>query len=441
MVTKLFLGEEGEDTLGNAVGQAVAMIGGQAILDFFTGGLFEAVPILEEILEAPAEMMEEVFGLLKELGSYVVEGVKDLGSMVSEAGGPLGEMMGSLTEIGEDLIKFGEELLADLGIVSEEAAAGEAAVAEAGSAVSAAETGAAEASAAEKAAAEATSAEEAAAAEEKAEQETQEAEKQAENETEEKAEQEELEHEEAAAAAHLLAGEEEEAHIPAGAATLALDELKAKFEWIDHFEARPAGAAFDLVMIGSEELVYGGYVFTMADEPEGEKLSAEEKPTESEEAVGAEGGEEEPSLFDQGLEGQPQAANPEDLGEGVTPSAMQEKNIASTQATELGQAGQLGVPYEQNTSTIPSLSGTANYRRPDILEPGLIGEVKNRINLSADEVLQIKDSVAWAEQEGLVMELWVKGPGAPGGATILGPEIQALVDDGSIVLKEIMGLE
>ncbi len=306
MVTKLFLGEEAEDTLGNAVGQAVAMIAGQAILDFFTGGLFEAVPILEEILEAPAEMLEEVFGLLKELGSYVVEGVKDIGSMVSEAGGALGEMMGSLTEIGEDLIKFGEELLADLGILGEEAAAGEAAVAEAGSAASAAEAGAAEMSAAEKAAAEAKAAEEAAAAEEKAAQEAEEAgeeaEKQAQNESEEKAEQEELEHEEAAAAAHVLAAEEEAAHVPSVVATLALDELKAKFEWIDHFEVEPAGAGVDLVMIGSRVVVYVNYKgdlpksFTMADEPETDLPGAEEslpgegKPTDAELELG--GGEE-----------------------------------------------------------------------------------------------------------------------------------------------------
>ena len=308
MVTKLFLGEEGEDTLGNAVGQAVAMIGGQAILDFFTGGLFEAVPILEEILEAPAEMMEEVFGLLKELGSYVVEGVKDLGSMVSEAGGALGEMMGSLTEIGEDLIKFGEELLKDLGLVTEEAAAGEAAVGEAAAATSAAETGAAEMSAGEKAAAEAKAAEEAAAAEqavtaeEKAAQEADEAEKQAENETAEAAEQEELEHEEAAAAANVLAAEEEAAHVPAVLATLALDELKAKFEWIDHFEAEPIGAGvFNIVMIGSRVVVREfregdlPKSYTTADEGEERLPGAEENPPEKEPIgpkAGAESGEE-----------------------------------------------------------------------------------------------------------------------------------------------------
>ena len=258
MVSKLFLGEEAEDTLGNAVGQGVAMIAGQAILDFFTGGLFEAVPILEEILEAPAEMMEEVFGLLKELGTYVVEGVKDIGSMVSEAGGALGEMMGSLSEIGEDLIKFGEELLEDLGLVSKEAAAGESAVAEAGAAATAVETGAAEMSAAEKAAAEVQAGEEAAAAEAKAAQEAEEAEKQAANEAEEKAEQKEAEKAEAEAEAEAITHAEDAAHVSVPVALAALDELKAQFDWIDHFEAEAAGPGVsELFLVASPKTPVG----------------------------------------------------------------------------------------------------------------------------------------------------------------------------------------
>jgi hypothetical protein len=166
--------------------------------------------------------------------------------------------MGSLTELGEDLIKFGEELLQDLGLVSKEAAAGEAAVAETGAAVNAAETGAAEMSAAENAAAEAKAAEEAAAAEqavtaeEKAAQEAEEAEKQAQNEAEEKAEQKEAERAEAEAEAAAITHAEDAAHVPVPVALAALDELKTQFEWIDHFEAEAAGpGVFSIFMLSS----------------------------------------------------------------------------------------------------------------------------------------------------------------------------------------------
>ncbi len=83
----------------------------------------------------------------------------------------------------------------------------------------------------------------------------------------------------------------------------------------------------------------------------------------------------------------------------------------------------------QNTERIPSLTGTAAYRVPDILDKTnkIVGEVKNYSGtLSLTE--QIKDDVAFAKANGYTVVLKVSQ------STELTQPLRLLVNDGTIKL-------
>ena len=254
-----FLGDGSEYELGYGVGYVVGMVVFQAVLDFFTDGLFEAVPILEEILAAPAAAMEEIAGLLSELGEMIFKGLEELGGFLSEAGGgALEEVMTALREIAGDLVQFGRELLQDLGLVAEEGAvATEEAVVQGDAALRETETALGDGE---------VVLDDSEAALRKGEQTEAEL-----DEAGQKAEREAAEHAEARAEAMVLDHAEEAAHVPAALAVLALDELKAQFEWIDHFEARPKGLTGSSIwMIGSEVEIDDDYEPHLAEGIEAE---------------------------------------------------------------------------------------------------------------------------------------------------------------------------
>ncbi|MFL6138150.1 MAG: RHS repeat-associated core domain-containing protein, partial [Frankiaceae bacterium] len=77
-------------------------------------------------------------------------------------------------------------------------------------------------------------------------------------------------------------------------------------------------------------------------------------------------------------------------------------------ARQLGQEGEAAVSEAGSTARIPSLSDTASYRIPDIFNPeaGYMGEVKNVGSLSYTN--QLRDMVAYAQQEGLDFYLYVR---------------------------------
>jgi hypothetical protein len=72
------------------------------------------------------------------------------------------------------------------------------------------------------------------------------------------------------------------------------------------------------------------------------------------------------------------------------------------------------------------LSGTAAYRIPDELNATTIGEVKNVSSLSYTN--QLRDFQAYAQQEGLTFNLYVRG------STTLSPPLQQAVNAGQINL-------
>lgn len=91
-----------------------------------------------------------------------------------------------------------------------------------------------------------------------------------------------------------------------------------------------------------------------------------------------------------------------------------------------GVAGEQAAGIIKNTQRIPSLSGTASYRIPDELTSTALGEVKNVANLSYTN--QLRDFAAYAQQEGLGFNLYVRGS-----TTLSGP-LQDAVSAGQINL-------
>lgn len=98
-------------------------------------------------------------------------------------------------------------------------------------------------------------------------------------------------------------------------------------------------------------------------------------------------------------------------------------------ARRLGNVGESAANIIKNTERIPSLTGTANYRIPDVLDraAGVIGEVKNVQNLSYTS--QIRDFVSYGQQSGLRFELIVRP------TTQITAPLQEAVSQGNIFLR------
>jgi hypothetical protein len=82
-----------------------------------------------------------------------------------------------------------------------------------------------------------------------------------------------------------------------------------------------------------------------------------------------------------------------------------------------------------NTERITSLTGTARYRIPDVLDHSarVIGEMKNVGSLSYTN--QLRDFAAYAQQSGYTFELWVRP------TTQLSGPLQQAVGQGQIILR------
>ncbi|MBS3950328.1 MAG: hypothetical protein KGZ53_06675, partial [Peptococcaceae bacterium] len=74
----------------------------------------------------------------------------------------------------------------------------------------------------------------------------------------------------------------------------------------------------------------------------------------------------------------------------------------------MGQNGEILAGIVKNTQRIPSVLDPSRYRIPDQLlrSQRLISEVKNVANLSFTR--QIRDYMAYAQQEGCTFELFVR---------------------------------
>ncbi len=118
-------------------------------------------------------------------------------------------------------------------------------------------------------------------------------------------------------------------------------------------------------------------------------------------------------------------ANVDDVGK----LAQNARAAASQLARRLGQDGEKAAAIMKNTERIPSATGTAKYRIPDVLDEanGLIGEVKNVGALAYTS--QLQDFAAYAKQNGLRFELTVRA------STQLSGPLQKAVEAGDIFLN------
>ncbi len=105
--------------------------------------------------------------------------------------------------------------------------------------------------------------------------------------------------------------------------------------------------------------------------------------------------------------------------------------ISRRSSTVLGKLGEEAVGIENKKSFIPSLTQTANYRVPEELTASSITEVKNVNRLSLTN--QINDFLLYSQQNNLQFNLYTRTN------TIISKPLQALIDNGSIILKRIPG--
>jgi len=100
---------------------------------------------------------------------------------------------------------------------------------------------------------------------------------------------------------------------------------------------------------------------------------------------------------------------------------------------KVGRVGEASAKIVKNTRRIESLTGTATYRVPDILDRmrRVIGEVKNVRKLSYTN--QIRDDVLYAKKLNYTFELHVRTD------TVLSGPLQAAVDGGNIRLIRDLG--
>jgi RHS repeat-associated protein len=108
----------------------------------------------------------------------------------------------------------------------------------------------------------------------------------------------------------------------------------------------------------------------------------------------------------------------------VSPGAQQ-----SFQA--IGKIGETLSGLEKNTTRIPSLSGTANYRIPDGLTNTVLSEVKNVGQLSFTN--QLRDFASYAQSNGLNFNLYVRP------TTQLSGPLQQAINEGQVMLKYLNG--
>jgi RHS repeat-associated protein len=105
------------------------------------------------------------------------------------------------------------------------------------------------------------------------------------------------------------------------------------------------------------------------------------------------------------------------------------RRLRTSTARDLGRWAEEGIQGAGNRQPIPSYSGTAAFRRPDILDADarVLGEIKNTNYQALTQ--QIRDDVLYAQDAGYRVVLYVRE------TTRLSAPLQRAIQDGSIELR------
>ena len=118
-----FVMDEASGDLGEALGWLAGTVIFEVLLALCTAGLAntvttagKALKLILKVVDWTGEALGAAFKLLGQLGGHVIDLVKGLGGLVSSAGGgAVKSVMEGLSEIGELLVRYAEELLGLLG--------------------------------------------------------------------------------------------------------------------------------------------------------------------------------------------------------------------------------------------------------------------------------------------------------------------------------------
>lgn len=122
-------------------------------------------------------------------------------------------------------------------------------------------------------------------------------------------------------------------------------------------------------------------------------------------------------------------------GEGLTAKDVVERTLARIRQRDAARIGRLGervARARQKKRRIPSLSGTARFRVPDILTEVELIEVKNVRRLALTS--QLLDFAEYAQAQGITFVLVTRFD------TVLAPDLAGLVASGRIKHREFSGL-
>ncbi|MEH2074783.1 MAG: hypothetical protein V7K57_10390 [Nostoc sp.] len=117
-VCQFMLQDSAEGEMGETVGWLAGTIAFEVVLSILTAGswttakgVMKGLKLFAKILDWTSEAMGLAFKGLAKVGGFILDGIKGLGKLLNKAGGAAKVILDALGEIGQKLITFADELL------------------------------------------------------------------------------------------------------------------------------------------------------------------------------------------------------------------------------------------------------------------------------------------------------------------------------------------
>lgn len=121
-VCEFMMQDGAEGQLGESVGWLAGTIAFEVVLGILTAGAWQptsaalrALKAFARVLDWTGEALGAAFKLLGKIGGYLMDGVRSLGRLFQNAGGQIRKVLGAMGEIGEKLVAWADELLSRFG--------------------------------------------------------------------------------------------------------------------------------------------------------------------------------------------------------------------------------------------------------------------------------------------------------------------------------------